>query len=257
LKWDSVSAARPEELGESYGYLREAMPGYRDFAATGGYSDMDVRELRARGMSPIRSAYSGAIRDIDRANTIGGGSANDIAARGRAQRELPGQIADAMTGVNAELANAVRQGKMFGLQGITGTGSAMGNLSSAEAGRILQANLANSQGKLSAQSGNRDQMMGALNAQSNLYGTTPGMASMFGNQALQGMGMRGDLEASRNNFGLNAMNTNLNALNQSDASQGEPWWKKALSVASTAAPYVGMALSDKNLKEDITPISSE
>src|SRR5690606_13441047 len=49
----------------------------------------------------------------------------------------------------------------------------------------------------------------------------------------------------------------LNALNQSDASQGEPWWKKALSVASTAAPYVGMALSDKNLKEDITPISSE
>src|SRR5262245_12056234 len=120
--FQNVSAPRPAELGESYGYLREAMPGYREFAATGGYSPTDIQELRARGMSPIRASYGNTMRNLDRARALGGagGAPNYIAAASRAQRELPEQLADAMTGVNAGLAESIRQGKEFGLSGITG-----------------------------------------------------------------------------------------------------------------------------------------
>ena len=126
----TVSAERPAELGESYGYLRETMPGYRDFAQTGGYSPTDIQELRARGVSPIRSAYSNTMMEMDRSRALGGagGSPNYIAAASKAQREMPGQMADAMTGVNAELANSIRQGKLAGLSGMAGVGSTMGSM---------------------------------------------------------------------------------------------------------------------------------
>lgn len=261
FNWERVNADRPAELNESYGYLREAMPGYREFAKTGGYSDTDQQELRARGMEPIRSAYSGAIRDIDRSRALGGagGSANYIAARSKAQRELPGQMADAMTGVNANLAEQIRQGKLAGLAGISGIGSTMGGLSSDEAGRILQANLANSQGGLQAagmtygaQQDKIRNQLATLAGQNSLYGTTPGMASMFGNQAMNAMGQRIGLEANRNNFGLGLIDANLRALDGSSQNQGQPWWRTALGVAGTVAPYAAMAMSDKNVKHDIS-----
>lgn len=257
FSWNNVSSERPAELGEAYGTLRNAGRGYQEFADTGGYSPQDVRELRARGMAPIRAAYSNTVRELDRANTLGGGAANYIAARSNAQRELPQQTADAMTGVNAELANSIRQGRLAGLGGLTSVGGTMGGLSSNEAERILRANLANSQGNLQAAGmteasgqnyfGNR---MGALGAQANLYGTTPGMANMFGQQALSSLGQRGQLEANRNNVGLGLIDANLNALGQKP--KGRDWWQTALSVAGTAAPYVAMAMSDKNVKEDIS-----
>ena len=258
FNWERVNADRPEELGEAYGYLREAMPGYRDFASTGGYSAQDIQELRARGINPIRSAYGNTIRELSRANTLGGGAANYIAARSRAQRELPQQMADAMTTVNAGLADSIRQGKMFGLQGISNTGSTMGGLSSDEAGRMLQANLANSQGSLQAAGMTENarqaqwaERMGALNAQQGLYGTTPGMASMFGNQAMQGFQNRMGLEASRNNFGLGLIDANLRALGDAQQNQGTPWWRTALGIAGTVAPYAAM-LSDKTKKDNIS-----
>ena len=260
FNWSRVNAERPAELNEAYGYLREAMPGYRDFANTGGYSAQDIQELRARGINPIRSAYGNTIRELSRANTLGGGAANYIAARSRAQRELPQQMADAMTTVNANLAEQIRQGKLAGLAGITGIGQTMGGLSDSEAGRLLQAALANSSGELQAAGmtenaynnwiGNR---MGALDAQRGLYGTTPGMASMFGNQAMQGLGMRGQLEANRNNFSLGL----IESLMGQKKPEGTPWWKTALGVAGTVAPYAAMAFSDHNMKKDIKSVDSK
>lgn len=272
FSFERVNARRPGELDEAYGFLREAAPGYREFAQTGGYSDKDIRELRARGISPIRSAYSGAIRDIDRARALGGagGSPNYIAARSRAQRELPGQIADAMTGVNAQLAQDIRQGRLAGLSGLTGLGSTMGGLSSAEAGRMLQADLANQamdvetqklteQGydaQVARQMAVRQLGLQGLNAQTGLYGTTPAMAATFGSQALQGLGLRGQLEGQRQNYGLGLMDQQLRQqqLNQQremfnvesqrawdqqqQQNKGTPWWKTALGVIGTVAPYV-------------------
>lgn len=243
FSFQNVTAQRPAELGESYGYLREAMPGYREFASTGGYSDKDIQELRARGVSPIRSAYGNTMREIDRSRSLAGsgGSTNYIAAMSRAQRELPQQLADATTNVNAGLADSIRQGKMFGLQGITGTGSTMGNLSSAEAGRMLQADLANQGADLQAQGmseqsrqANFANQLNQLAGQTSLYGTTPAMSSTFGNQALDAYGQWNQAEAQRRNQGMQSIEQQR-LMAMPDSVKGTPWWKKAMAAAAAGA----------------------
>lgn len=251
--FERVGAPRPKELGEAFGYLREAAPGYREFARTGGYSPTDIQELRARGVGPIRSAYGNTMMELNRARALGGegGSPNYIAAASRAQRELPGQMADAMTGVNAQLAEAIRSGKLAGLAGISGIGSTMGGLSSEEANRIMQAALANQGADIQTQGMRSNALLSALGGQASLYGTTPGMTSMFGNQVLNAYNTRAGMEQARNQFGLGLLDAQMRAYG---SSQGTPWWQKALSVAGTAAPYVAMAMSSRTLKKDIKPI---
>jgi Chaperone of endosialidase len=246
-----ISAPRPAELGESYGYLREAMPGYREFASTGGYSPTDIQELRARGISPIRAAYGNTMMELDRSRALGGsgGQGQYVAALSRAQRELPEQLANATTNVNAGLADAIRQGRMFGLQGISGTGATMGGLSSQEAGRQLQAEMSNQQ----AEQNSNQMRLAALGGMSSLYGTTPGMSSMFGNQALNSYGQLAGMQAARQNYGLGLMDTQLRGYNTQEQNKGTPWWQTALGIAGTVAPYVAMA-SDRNIKKDIKPI---
>lgn len=248
LQAPRISAERPAELGEAYGYLREAMPGYREFAATGGYSPTDIQELRARGISPIRAAYGNTMMELDRARALGGagGAPNYIAARSRAQRELPGQMADAMTTVNAGLADAIRQGKMFGLTGISNTGSTMGGLSSQEANRMLQAAMSNQQAEMQA----NQMRLAALGGQASLYGTTPGMSSMFGNQALNSFGNMAQLQANRQNYGLGLLDAQLRGYGANQGQQGTPWWQTALGIAGTVAPF----FSDENMKYDVKPV---
>lgn len=258
FSYQTVKAERPQELGESYGYLREAMPGYRNFAETGGYSPRDIQELRARGISPIRAAYGNTMRELDRSRSLGGngGSANYIAARSRAQRELPEQMANSMTNVNAGLAESIRQGKEFGLSGITGTGATMGGLSSQEANRMLQASLANqgadlqSQGmrEQSLQNYNQNQLAG-IGGQAGLYGTTPGLASTFGNQALSSYQTQAGMGANAANERLGLLNAQLGGYQANQGAQGTPWWQTALGIAGTVAPM----FSDENMKEDIKP----
>lgn len=248
LKAPRISAPRPGELGESYGYLREAMPGYREFASTGGYSPEDVQELRARGISPIRAAYGNTMRELERSRALGGsgGQGQYVAALSRAQREMPAQLADATTNVNAGLADAIRQGKMFGLQGISGTGSSMGNLSSAEAGRQLQAEMSNQDAEMQA----NQMRLASMGGQASLYGTTPGMSSMFGSHALNSMGQLAGLQANRQNYGLGLMDAQLRGYGAQQQNQGTPWWQTALGVAGTVLPF----FSNSNFKEDIKPV---
>jgi len=233
--FQSVGASRPGELNEAYGTLKGALPGYQEFASTGGYSPTDIQELRARGTSPIRAAYANAQQDLSRANTLGGGAANYIAAASKMQRQLPGQLADAETNVNAGLADAIRQGKLAGLAGETGIGSTMGGLASSEAGRQLQAALANQEadmrtqmiGYQSGQDAFRNRL-GALQGMSSLYGTTPAQAALFGNQALNAQGQE-------QNYNLGLLNAQRGSLNQQSGSK--PWWQTALGVAGAVAPY--------------------
>lgn len=247
FSFQNVSAPRPGELGEAYGYLREAMPGYRDFAQTGGYSAKDIQELRARGISPIRSAYGNTTMQLDRSRALGaqGGSANYIAALSRAQRELPEQMANAMTNVNAGLAESIRSGKQFGLQGITGTGAQMGGLSSQEAQRQLQAALANQSADIQTQGmgeQSRQNMyglqLGALQGRTGLYGTTPGMANTFGNQALNAWGQRMGAENARANQGLGYLGL-AGQQGTKTSEQSQPWYQSLLQGAGSAIPYIG------------------
>ena len=237
-----VSNDRPAELGEAYGTLREALPTYREFASTGGYSPTDIQELRARGVSPIRAAYGNTMQNLSRSNALAGssGAPNYIAAVSKAQRELPGQLADATTGVNAQLAQDIRSGRLAGAAGIRGVGGDIGQLASADAGRNLQASLANSENDLRAQGMGeqslqalRGNQLASMGGQASLYGTTPGMSSMFGNQALASYGQRAQMENARNAQGLSLLDMQL----RGDAQQGQPWWQQALGVAGTVAPF--------------------
>lgn len=245
------TAPRPNEVGESYGYLREAMPGYRDFASTGGYSPTDIQELRARGTSPIRAVYGNTMMEMDRARSLGGagGAPNYIAAASKAQRELPGQMADATTNVNAGLAEAIRSGKLAGLAGMSGIGSTMGGLAAGEAGRQQ-----NAQNMTEQSLQNHQQMdLAGLSGQAGLYGTTPGMAATFGNQALNSWQQRAAMEQSRQQFGLGAMDAQIRAAQMQEATKGAPWWQTALGVAGTVAPF----FSSRKLKTDIKKVPAK
>lgn len=251
-----VTAERPAELGEAYGYLREAMPGYREFASTGGYSPQDIQELRARSTNPVRAAYGNTMMELNRARSLGGngGATNYIAAASRAQRDLPQQLADAQTNINAQLADQIRQGRLAGLSGIESVGGKIGGLSSDEAGRQLQAALANQGADLQTQQmANAAQQFG-LSGQAGLYGTTPGMSSMFGNQALSAYNARLGMEQARNQFGLSALDAQLRSQQLAQQNPKQPWWQTALGVAGTVAPYVALAASDKNIKHDIKSV---
>jgi len=234
FSYKPVSATRPNELNEGYGYLREAAPGYREFANTGGYSPQDIQELRARGISPIRSAYGNTMMELDRARALGGsgGAPNYIAAASKAQRELPGQMADAETTVNAGLADAIRQGKLAGLAGLTGIGGTMGGLADNEAGRTLQADLANQGADLQVQGMSDSAKRFGLTGATSLYGTSPGMASTFGNQALQSYNTRAGLEQGRNQNGLGLLDAQMRSLNPQLDVKPKPWWQTALGIGT-------------------------
>jgi hypothetical protein len=188
--------------------------------------------------------------EMNRARALGGagGSPNYIAAASKAQRELPGQMSDAMTTVNAGLADAIRQGKIQGLAGMTNIGSTMGGLSSQEAGRMLQAGMANQNADLQAQQLSeqslqnlRQSQLASLAGQTNLYGTTPAMASTFGNQALQAYAQRANVEQMRNQQTLGLLDAQIRAYG--GQSQQEPAWKQALGAAGSVLPYLSPAKS--------------
>jgi hypothetical protein len=210
----------------------KAFSGYGDFADTGGYSPTDIQDLRSRGVAPIRAAYGNAMMETDRAKTLGGsgGSPNYIAAVSRMQRQLPQQLSDATSNVNAGLADSIRQGKLAGLSGLSG-------MSDAEANRNLQAAGMTEQSYQSGV-GNRLSTLGGMNS---LYGTTPGMTSIFGNQVMNGFGQGLGAEQNRFNGGLSAIGSSMNQLQDPYYNQ-KPWWQKGLNIAGKIAPYAAKAL---------------
>lgn len=249
----SIQDRRPGEIAYNRsGDMGQAMGGYSNFANTGGYSGQDIQEMRARGMAPIRSAYGNTMQEMDRARALGGagGSANYISAASKAQRELPGQLADATTNVNAGLAEQIRSGRLQGLQGLQ-----QGALS--EAGLDLKAKELNEQG-LSAwearQMAAQDEGLKALQGQTNLFGTTPGMTAAFGNQALQAYQQRNQLEQMKQQFGTGMTEMQLRALGE-QAPPGKPWWQTGMEVGGNIASAAILA-SSRDYKEDIKELSS-
>jgi len=164
----------------------------QQFADTGGYSPEQLANIRARSVSPIRSIYSGARRDIDRQRSLQGGySPNRTASLAKMAREQSSATADASTNVEAALAQMVNQGQRYGLSGLAG-----------------------------------------------MYGSTPGLASTFGNQALQAQGLQ-------NQMGLGMVNA------QMGASQLPGAWETTLGRAGQIGGAVLPFLSDRNAKKDI------
>lgn len=161
--------------------MNEAFASYRNFINNGGYSDQNIQDMRARGVSPIRANYQNMTNEMMRQKNLQGGYSPNMGAvmtRLGAQR---GQMtADAVQDVNARLAEMVNKGQQFGTSGMAG-------LSTSDAELAQRAALANQQAGLDiARNQLYDPRMNAVHGMAQLFGTSPGMAGTFGNQVLQG-----------------------------------------------------------------------
>jgi hypothetical protein len=78
------------------------------------------------------------------------------------------------------------------------------------AGNVNQANLFNANATNQANQLNSNRQMSALEGMRGLYGTTPAMSALFGNQAMQSAGMQNQMDQDRmaNMFRLISQGTN-------------------------------------------------
>lgn len=163
---------------EDYGNLMNKFQGdygntmnqFGQFAKTGGFSPEDLASIRSRALSPTRAVYSNAQAGLDRQRSLQGGySPNYTAATAKMAREMSQGLSDAGTNAEASIAEMTQRGKLAGLQGMGQTlGTGMSGLT-------------------------------------NLYGTAPGMANMFGNQYLKSKDQWVDLQGLQNQLGLGIM----------------------------------------------------
>jgi hypothetical protein len=202
--------ARPQNITpERTSYTEDprntaALSNMSELAASGGYSAEDKSELRARGISPIRSVYANAQRNADRGRSISGGySPNAGASSARMAREQAQLVGDQVSNVNAGIAQNVASNRVglapqlnAATSHVTDAQNAINTNNAAAGNRASEVNASNQIGHsgllAQIQQGNigntlnQQQMAGSLlSGAGNLYGTTPGRASLFGNQALQ------------------------------------------------------------------------
>lgn len=111
--------------GQAMGDYSNLMGKWGEFADTGGYSPEGLAAIRSRALSPIRSIYSNATRELDRTRALQGGYSPGYAtARARMARQQGQTAADASTNAEAAIAEMVQRGRMGGLTGMSGMYSA-------------------------------------------------------------------------------------------------------------------------------------
>lgn len=196
--------------------------GYTEFSKTGGLSEGDQANMRARGIAPTRAIYQNAIRQINRNKALQGGYApNAIAALAKNKREMSQEISDANINTNAGIAQMVQQGKLAGLGGMSGIEGQRYNrdfdIKKFNAGQQNWAEenrgADNRFGAGHAASTWRDpnaNRLAALQGMTSLYGATPGMANLFGGQVLQNQGQMMDAQRMQGDWGQNQINQQQN-----------------------------------------------
>lgn len=181
LGWDSLFR----------GALGDAIGTFGEFSKTGGLSERDRQDLRARGEAAVRAVYGHGVDQLNRQRALQPFSPNYNAALAKMTRDRSYANADALTMNNAEIARMVQQGRLAGAQGLTSAG--LGG--QAASSRIDEGNLG---ARLSGAAGLRgmqndaDAMdlatagmrLNALQGMTGLYGTTPALINTFGNQVL-------------------------------------------------------------------------
>lgn len=173
--------------------MSHAMGTFGEFADTGGYTPQQIQELRARGVSPIRSTFASGMQNLQRQKALQGGySPNMTAAIARMQGGLGSQLAEQTSNVNAGIAEAQNRNRLSGATGLGGLSStdaelatrvALQNAGAANQASMFNAGQQNQMGQFNAGLG-----LEGLNGQRSMYGTSPGAAATFGNQVLDSSG---------------------------------------------------------------------
>jgi hypothetical protein len=172
---------------------RASISNLGELARTGGLSERDQANIRERGISPIRSVYANAQRDVNRQKALSGGySPNHGAVTSKMAREMSEQLAGQSTKVNADLAEMVQRGRLSAAspyaQAAGGERDAMNQFEMFNKRDLPQYQLEALKGMSGIQSNALQGMQGiqseSLGGQKSLYGTTPALSSLFGDQAM-------------------------------------------------------------------------
>lgn len=160
----------------------------RQRATSGVYSGQDQADIRERGISPIRSVYANAQRNLGRSRSLAGGySPNYAAVSAKMAREMSSQLSDATTRVNAQLAQDLAGQKERNQSEYLST--AAGEQNARNQFELNSAEMGNKFGLSKLNQEMQDFYMptqlklSALGGMTGLYGTTPAFANMMGNQA--------------------------------------------------------------------------
>lgn len=144
-------------------YKTDVIPGYQQMAKTGGYSPTDLASMRAQSLAPSRGIFANAMNDVNRQKSLQGGYSPGYGTlMSRMARDQSTGLSAANTGVEANMAQMVQQGK---LAGMAGQANAVGGMNTA-------------------------------------YGTTPGATSTAGNQLLDSTGQLNTGYKNANDYGL-------------------------------------------------------
>lgn len=239
-----AGGGRDMSLDPKYsGQLDNAISGYQNFANTGGFSDQDIQDLRARAISPTRSVYASAQTDIDRQRSLQGGySPNYTAASAKLARDLADSISGANVNANASIAQMVQQGKLAGLGGLSDVSLQQQQMKSAIDQINNQMRLSGLSGMTEADQAQLAQRLGAMSGMGNLYGTAPGTASMLGQRAGQTQGYAQQGQNDLNNFGMAIIQAIMNKSSiPSNFQQGMGNLGSIFNaVGQVAAPFTGL-----------------
>lgn len=218
----------PESIfGGGADALNQAMGGYSEFARTGGFSPEDIQDIRARAVSPIRSVYSSAKSNLERAKGLSGGYLpNYVAANAKMAREQANTIGDMNENVNASIAGMRQQGRLAGLGGLSQVGQFGSSQDLARSNALMQARL------------------GALGGMTSLYGSAPGMGQTYGNQLLGAGDNLNRSQANRNNMANSLMGNMINSASipgnfQSAMGNITSAFKPISQIASVFSPFGG------------------
>lgn len=163
---------------------------------TGGYSSGDIDNIRARGISPIRSIYDSAQKGLNRQKALQGGYAPNFgAASAKMAREASDLISKRTTDVNAGIAETVNANKINAINSLSsiraGENSQLNNVNTHNADVVNAVNEFNSGMKKSYEDDTRNRetddfnkILETIKGQQSTYGTTPAIANTLGSQVL-------------------------------------------------------------------------
>lgn len=204
------------------GDVTKSLADLSNLADTGGYSDQDKADIRARDISPIRSIYSNAQQNAERQKALAGGySPNFNATQASMARTEADQISGATTTANAGIAQNVAANRLAAASPYASAAGAA-NAQQAEADQF-NANIIN--------------QINEANASNSLYANTSNASNAL---SAAEFNSAGDLSAATGNA------------NRSDtASQFNV--QAALDAAKTNRGLVGNALAGKTSLYGTTP----
>lgn len=189
---------------------------YDDFAQTGGLSQSDRANIKARALSPVSSMASTTRDEMARRRSVQGGFSPGFDASTRAlQRDTARNIADTDLSANLGITDQVNQNKLAGAAGMAST---EGNYQGLKTGNQLTGltGAANTEmGLNNSIAGNQLSALGGANATANGMANVDNMNANigFGNANIQGQNINNQL--NQQNLGVSGMQ----GLYSSDASR--------------------------------------